>query len=64
MGCRWARLSTSPVALSIGQAVGRLGCQLSGDGDYGVPTTMPWGMSYPNGVVPTTDVVHPTPIHG
>jgi phosphatidylglycerol:prolipoprotein diacylglycerol transferase len=52
------------VALSIGQAVGRLGCQLSGDGDYGVPTTMPWGMSYPNGVVPTTDVVHPTPIHG
>lgn len=50
-------------ALAIGQAIGRLGCQLSGDGDYGVPTTLPWGMSYPHGVVPTTDRVHPTPIY-
>jgi len=53
----------SGMALAIGQAIGRIGCQLSGDGDYGVPTTMPWGMSYPNGVVPTTDFVHPTPIY-
>jgi phosphatidylglycerol---prolipoprotein diacylglyceryl transferase len=51
------------LALAIGQAIGRLGCQLSGDGDYGVPTDLPWGMSYPNGVVPTTDRVHPTPIY-
>ena len=50
-------------ALAIGQAIGRLGCQLSGDGDYGVPTDLPWGMSYPNGVVPTTERVHPTPIY-
>lgn len=53
----------SGLALAIGQAVGRLGCQLSGDGDYGVPTDLPWGMSYPNGVVPTLDRVHPTPIY-
>jgi phosphatidylglycerol:prolipoprotein diacylglycerol transferase len=51
------------LALSIGQAIGRLGCQLSGDGDYGVPTDLPWGMSYPDGVVPTTARVHPTPIY-
>lgn len=50
-------------ALAVGLAVGRLGCQLSGDGDYGVPTDLPWGMSYPDGVVPTTDRVHPTPIY-
>jgi len=50
-------------ALAIGQAIGRLGCQLSGDGDYGVATTLPWGMSYPNGLVPTTERVHPTPIY-
>ncbi len=50
-------------ALAIGLAIGRIGCQLSGDGDYGVPTTVPWCMSYPNGVVPTTDCVHPTPIY-
>lgn len=49
--------------LAIGQAIGRLGCQLSGDGDYGIPTTLAWGMSYPNGVVPTTESVHPTPIY-
>lgn len=53
----------SGLALSIGQAIGRLGCQLSGDGDYGVPTDLPWGMSYPNGVVPTVERVHPTPVY-
>jgi phosphatidylglycerol:prolipoprotein diacylglycerol transferase len=51
------------LCLSIGQAIGRIGCQLSGDGDYGIPTDLPWGMSYPNGVVPTTERVHPTPIY-
>src|SRR5215470_14656783 len=52
----------SPAA-SIGYAIGRIGCFLSGDGDYGKPTSLPWGMSFPNGVVPTTDRVHPTPIY-
>jgi phosphatidylglycerol:prolipoprotein diacylglycerol transferase len=49
--------------LAIGQAIGRIGCQFAGDGDYGVATTLPWGMSYPEGVVPTTERVHPTPIY-
>jgi phosphatidylglycerol:prolipoprotein diacylglycerol transferase len=52
----------SPAA-AVGYAIGRIGCLLSGDGDYGVPTTLPWGMSFPNGVVPTTERVHPTPIY-
>ena len=50
-------------ALAMGYAVGRVGCQVSGDGDYGEPTDLPWGMAYPEGVVATTDVVHPTPIY-
>jgi phosphatidylglycerol---prolipoprotein diacylglyceryl transferase len=50
-------------ALAMGYAVGRIGCQVSGDGDYGIPTDLPWGMAYPHGVVPTADVVHPTPIY-
>lgn len=50
-------------ALAIGYAVGRIGCQISGDGDYGSPTDLPWGMAYPDGVVPTMEVVHPTPIY-
>jgi phosphatidylglycerol:prolipoprotein diacylglycerol transferase len=52
----------SPAA-AVGYAIGRIGCLLSGDGDYGVPTSLPWGMSFPNGVVPTTDRVHPTPLY-
>jgi phosphatidylglycerol:prolipoprotein diacylglycerol transferase len=50
-------------ALAMGYAVGRIGCQVSGDGDYGTPTDLPWGMAYPHGVVPTTVIVHPTPIY-
>jgi prolipoprotein diacylglyceryl transferase len=52
----------SPAA-AVGYAIGRIGCLLSGDGDYGVPTKLPWGMSFPNGVVPTAERVHPTPLY-
>ena len=52
----------SPAA-AVGYGIGRIGCLLSGDGDYGVPTTLPWGMSFANGVVPTTERVHPTPLY-
>jgi len=50
-------------ACALAYGVGRIGCLLSGDGDYGIPTNLPWGMSFPNGVVPTTQRVHPTPIY-
>jgi phosphatidylglycerol:prolipoprotein diacylglycerol transferase len=50
-------------ALALGYAVGRIGCQLSGDGDYGKPWNGPWAMSYPDGTVPTTQKVHPTPVY-
>jgi phosphatidylglycerol:prolipoprotein diacylglycerol transferase len=52
----------SPAA-AVGYAIGRIGCLLSGDGDYGIPTTLPWGMSFPNGIVPTMERVHPTPLY-
>ena len=51
------------LGLTVGYALGRIGCQLAGDGDYGVPTDLPWGMAYPNGVVPTTQIVHPAPVY-
>jgi phosphatidylglycerol:prolipoprotein diacylglycerol transferase len=50
-------------SLAIGYAVGRIGCQLSGDGDYGIPWDGPWAMAYPDGTVPTDIPVHPTPIY-
>jgi phosphatidylglycerol---prolipoprotein diacylglyceryl transferase len=50
-------------SLALGYAIGRIGCQVSGDGDYGVESDLPWAMAYPDGTVPTTDEVHPTPVY-
>jgi phosphatidylglycerol:prolipoprotein diacylglycerol transferase len=58
-----ALLDLSAPALAIGYAIGRIGCQLSGDGDYGIHSGLPWAMSYPDGTVPTNDHVHPTPVY-
>jgi phosphatidylglycerol:prolipoprotein diacylglycerol transferase len=39
------------IALMIGYGIGRVGCHLAGDGDYGVPTSLPWGTIYAQGIV-------------
>jgi phosphatidylglycerol:prolipoprotein diacylglycerol transferase len=51
--------------LALGYAIGRIGCQISGDGDYGKDWDGPWAMGYPEGTVPTKpgETVHPTPIY-
>ena len=56
-------LDVASPAAALGYGIGRLGCLISGDGDYGIPTTLPWGLAFPNGLVPTTERVHPTPIY-
>lgn len=43
--------------------LGRVGCFVSGDGDYGYATDVPWAMAFPNGIVPTMERVHPTPVY-
>ena len=52
-------------ALVMAYMVGRVGCLVSGDGDYGYATDVPWAMAFPNGVVPTLpgERVHPTPLY-
>ncbi len=40
-------------SLILAYGIGRIGCQLAGDGDYGIPTDLPWAMTYPEGTVPT-----------
>jgi len=47
------------LSLAAGYGIGRIGCQLSGDGDYGVPTALPWAMSYSKGIVSTLSVKNP-----
>jgi phosphatidylglycerol:prolipoprotein diacylglycerol transferase len=68
----WARLrgwwsigllDVAAMPLALGYAIGRVGCQLSGDGDYGVASDLPWAMAYPDGTVSTTEEVHPTPVY-
>jgi phosphatidylglycerol:prolipoprotein diacylglycerol transferase len=56
-------LGAAAPALALGYALGRIGCQFAGDGTYGEPSDLPWAMAYPNGEVPTTDRVHPTPVY-
>ncbi len=45
--------SISP-AVALGYGIGRLGCHLAGDGDYGIPTSLPWGTIYANGTLKPT----------
>jgi phosphatidylglycerol---prolipoprotein diacylglyceryl transferase len=58
-------LDMCATALALGYAIGRIGCQVSGDGDYGIPSKLPWAMGYPHGTVPTPPgvTVQPTPIY-
>ena len=56
-------LDMGAAPLAAGYAIGRIGCQLAGDGDYGIAWDGPWAMAYPNGTVPTDVPVHPTPVY-
>jgi phosphatidylglycerol---prolipoprotein diacylglyceryl transferase len=56
-------LDTAAVPLAAAYGIGRIGCQLAGDGDYGKAWDGPWAMAYPDGTVPTTEEVHPTPVY-
>jgi phosphatidylglycerol:prolipoprotein diacylglycerol transferase len=61
-------------ALAIGYGIGRIGCHVAGDGDWGAVTDVPWGVAYTNAIIgwvdPMTGIpyapgtrVHPTPIY-
>jgi phosphatidylglycerol:prolipoprotein diacylglycerol transferase len=79
---RWRRIAIAPLAdalapaLMLGYAIGRVGCQVSGDGDWGIvanmalrPTWLPtwlWAQTYENniaGVIIAPPGVYPTPIY-
>jgi phosphatidylglycerol:prolipoprotein diacylglycerol transferase len=54
--------ATAP-GLAIGYGIARIGCHLSGDGDYGLPISefaswVPWGTDYSKGTVPPSAVFH------
>lgn len=49
----WPLLDAATPALALGYAIGRIGCFLVGD-DYGRPTDLPWGVTFPVGLPETT----------
>ncbi len=60
-------LDLAAPAAAIGYGVGRIGCLTSGDGDYGIRTTLPWGVPMrPDALVPVYPpeaLVQPTPVY-
>jgi phosphatidylglycerol:prolipoprotein diacylglycerol transferase len=59
----WKVVDVIAPLLLLGQSFGRMGCLLAADGDYGPPSDVPWAMAFPKGVVPTNELVHPTPLY-
>jgi phosphatidylglycerol:prolipoprotein diacylglycerol transferase len=49
-------------SLALAYAIGRIGCFLVGD-DYGIKSNLPWAISFPKGLPPTTESVHPTQLY-
>lgn len=47
----WPTVDAMSLSLALGYAIGRVGCFLVGD-DYGVPTSLPWGVVFPEGAAP------------
>ena len=60
-------LDLAAPAAAVGYGVGRIGCLLAGDGDYGINTTLPWGVHMAKNALvppnPPTALVQPTPIY-
>ena len=54
-------------AIALGHGIGRIGCHLAGDGDWGPPTDLPWGVVYSRAITgwphPPGVAVHPTPVY-
>jgi phosphatidylglycerol:prolipoprotein diacylglycerol transferase len=71
----WVVVDCTAPGLALAHAIGRIGCQLAGDGDWGTPSDVPWAMAYPNAIVgwpphdehgvpyPADVRVHPTPVY-
>jgi phosphatidylglycerol:prolipoprotein diacylglycerol transferase len=62
----WRFADAFAPSLILAQAIGRVGCFLSGDG-YGIPTTLPWGVRFPEGSLASLRfgqvAIHPTQIY-
>lgn len=59
----WRVADVLAPGIALGQAIGRLGCLMNGC-CYGKPTSLPWAIQFPPGVIEAgTAGVHPTEIY-
>jgi len=60
----WRFADTLAPSVILGQAIGRLACFLNGDA-YGIPTTLPWGVTFsnPEAMAPLGVPLHPTQLY-
>lgn len=58
----WKVADALAPGIAIGHVFGRLGCLLNGC-CYGRPTTLPWAIQYPKGVIQYDDPVHPAQLY-
>ena len=64
----WAKtMDAVAPAIAFGHGLGRVGCHLAGDGDWGPPTDLPWGVAYTDALIgwpyAQNVLVHPTPMY-
>jgi phosphatidylglycerol:prolipoprotein diacylglycerol transferase len=67
-GLPWLRtVDCIAPGMVLAQAIGRIGCHLAGDGDWGQITDAAWGVAYTNAIIgwnyPAGVTVHPTPLY-
>jgi phosphatidylglycerol:prolipoprotein diacylglycerol transferase len=58
----WAASTILAPGCALGVAIGRVGCFLDGH-CYGVATSLPWGVAFPQGCPPTAVHVHPAQLY-
>ncbi len=60
-------IDSTAIGLALGQGIGRIGCHVAGDGDWGRVTELPWGVAYERAIIgwphPEGILVHPTPLY-
>lgn len=60
----FAALDTFTLSASLGISIGKWGCFFSGHyGCFGIPTKLPWGVTFPYGPAHTSSPVHPIQIY-
>lgn len=74
-GIPWLKAADiSSPAVTLAYGIGRIGCHIAGDGDWGTVTDVPWAVAYTNAIIgwvhpytglpyPPGVLVHPTPIY-